>query len=382
MVRANADGSFVKVSDVARVELAARLAESRGRQDGQPAVVMGLYQTPGGNALDSADKVKKTLAQLKTSFPEGVDYKITYDTTVFVSESIKSVMHTLFEAFVLVVIVVFLFLGNARATIIPLVAVPVSLIGTFAVMLALGYSANTVSLLALVLAIGIVVDDAIVVVEAVEAELEKDPSITPAEAAHRAMTLITAPIIAITLVLLSVFVPVAFIPGISGELFRQFAVAVSVSMIISAINALTLSPALCAVFLRHHHGPKRGIMGYILRGIDKARDGYTLVVRKTVRLAAFGLVVLLLVLAGAGYLFKITPTGFLPSEDQGAVFVEVQLPEGASVNRTETVVKRVEEIARNTPGVESVTVGGRLQPDRQPDQVEQRPGHPAAQAVR
>ena len=169
------------------------------------------------------------------------------------------------------------------------------------------------------------------------------------------MTLITAPIIAITLVLLSVFVPVAFIPGISGELFRQFAVAVSVSMIISAINALTLSPALCAVFLRPHHGPKRGPMGYVLRGIDKARDGYTLVVRKTVRLAIFGLVVLLAVLAGAGWLFKITPTGFLPSEDQGAVFAEVQLPEGASVGRTETVVQRVEEIARNTPGVASVT---------------------------
>ena len=235
-------------------------------------------------------------------------------------------------------------------------------------MLALGYSANTVSLLALVLAIGIVVDDAIVVVEAVEAELEKDPSISPAEAAHRAMTLITAPIIAITLVLLSVFVPVAFIPGISGELFRQFAVAVSVSMIISAINALTLSPALCAVFLRAHHGPKRGPMGYVLRGIDKARDGYTLVVRKIVRLAAFGLVVLLLVMAGAGCLFKVTPTGFLPSEDQGAVFAEVQLPEGASVNRTEAVVKRVEEIAQQHAGRRQRHVGGRLQPDRQPDE--------------
>ena len=269
VVRANPDGSFVKVSDVARVELAARLSESRGRQDGQPAVVLGLFQTPGGNALNSAEKVKATLADLQKSFPEGVNYKITYDTTVFVAESIKGVVHTLVEAFVLVVIVVFLFLGNVRATIIPLIAVPVSLIGTFAVMLAVGYSANTVSMLALVLAIGIVVDDAIVVVEAVEAELEKDPSISSSEAAHRAMTLITAPIIAITLVLLSVFVPVAFIPGISGELFRQFAVAVSVAMIISAINALTLSPALCAVFLRAHHGPKRGVLGYILRGIDK-----------------------------------------------------------------------------------------------------------------
>ena len=211
------------------------------------------------------------------------------------------------------------------------------------------------SLLALVLAIGIVVDDAIVVVEAVEAQLEKDHTISPAEAARRAMNEITAPIIAITLVLLSVFVPVAFIPGISGELFRQFAVAVSVSMIISAINALTLSPALCAVFLSPSHGPKRGPIGYVLRGIDRARDGYALIVRKIVRLSLLGLIVLAVVMLGAGWLFKITPTGFLPSEDQGAVFSEVQLPEGASVNRTDAVTRRIEEIARNTPGVANVT---------------------------
>src|SRR5262245_62148892 len=232
------------------------------------------------------------------------------------------VVHTLIEAFVLVVIVVYLFLGNVRATLIPLIAVPVSLIGTFAAMLALGYSANTVSLLALVLAIGIVVDDAIVVVEAVEAQLEKDHSLSPAEAARRAMSQITAPIIAITLVLLSVFVPVAFIPGISGQLFRQFAVAVSVAMLISAINALTLSPALCAILLKPSHGPRRGLIGYVLRGIDRTRDGYTIVVRKLVRLDAFGLVALVVMLGGVGLLFKVTPTGFLPSEDQGAVFGE------------------------------------------------------------
>src|SRR5216684_4051533 len=332
VVRANPDGSFVRVRDVARVELAGRLSESLGRLDGQPAAVIGIYQSPGGNALDSAQRIGKILQELKTSFPEGVDYKITYDTTIFVKESIKGVLHTLVEAFILVVIVVFLFLGSVRATLIPLLAVPVALIGTFAVMLALGYSANTVSLLALVLAIGIVVDDAIVVVEAVEAQLEKDHSLSPAEASRRAMTEITAPIIAITLVLLSVFVPVAFIPGISGELFRQFAVAVSVSMVISAINALTLSPALCAVFLSASHGPKRGLIGYVLRGIDKARDGYSLVVHKTVRFAVYSLLVLVAVIAGAGWLFKVTPTGFLPSEDQGAVFGEIQLPEGVSLN--------------------------------------------------
>src|SRR6202140_1345920 len=325
VVRANADGSFVRVRDVARVELAARLSESLGRLDGQPAAGIGIYQSPGGNALDSAQRIGKILEQLKTSFPQGVDYKITYDTTIFVKESIKGVLHTLVEAFVLVVIVVFLFLGSVRATLIPLLAVPVALIGTFAV------------------------------VEAVEAQLEKDHTLSPAEASRRAMQEITAPIIAITLVLLSVFVPVAFIPGISGELFRQFAVAVSVSMVISAINALTLSPALCAVFLSSSHGPKRGLIGYVLRGIDRARDGYALAVHKTVRFAVYGLLVLVAVFAGAGWLFKVTPIGFLPSEDQGAVFGEIQLPEGASVTRTAAVTKRVEEIARNTPGIASVT---------------------------
>ena len=355
VVRANPDGSFVRVKDVARAELGARSSEQIGRQDGGPAAVIGVYQSPGGNAIASADAIRTTLERLKASFPEGVDYKTTYDTTIFVKESIKGVVHTLFEAFVLVVIVVYLFLGNVRATLIPLIAVPVSLIGTFAVMLALGYSANTVSLLALVLAIGIVVDDAIVVVEAVEHELEKDPQLAPAEATRRAMGHITAPIIAITLVLLSVFVPVAFIPGISGELFRQFAVAVSVSMVISAINALTLSPALCGVLLRAAHGPKRGPIGYVLSGIDWARDGYAAIVKRLVRVAAFGLIALAAIMAGTGWLFRITPTGFLPSEDQGAIFGEVQLPEGASVNRTDAVARRVEEMIRKTDGIAGVT---------------------------
>ena len=355
VVRANPDGSFVRIRDVARVELSAQSSERIGRQDGEPAAVIATYQAPGGNAIASAEVVRATLQRLKASFPEGVDYKITYDTTVFVKESIRGVVHTLIEAFVLVVIVVYLFLGNLRATLIPLIAVPVSLIGTFAVMLALGYSANTVSLLALVLAIGIVVDDAIVVVEAVEHELEKDPQASPADATRRAMGHITAPIIAITAVLLSVFVPIAFIPGISGELFRQFAVAVSVSMVISAINALTLSPALCAVFMRASHGPKRGPIRHVLAGINYARDGYAAAVTRLVRLAAFGLVALVVVLIGSVWLFKITPTGFLPAEDQGAIFGEVQLPEGASVNRTATVAKRVEEIVRGTPGIAGLT---------------------------
>jgi hydrophobe/amphiphile efflux-1 (HAE1) family protein len=351
VVRADAGGSFVRLKDVARVELGARLSETQGRFDGRPAAVIGVYQAPGGNAIASATAVRKILDEARAQFPEGMNYEISYDTTQFVSESIHEVQKTLLEAFALVVIVVFLFLGSIRATIIPLIAVPVSLIGTFAVMMALGFSANTVSLLALVLAIGIVVDDAIVVVEAVEAKLEADPSITPAEAARRAMGEITAPIIAITLVLMSVFVPVAFIPGISGELYKQFAVVVTVSMIISAINALTLSPALCAVLLKHGHGRKPFPMRQILAGIDHARDGYAAVVKRLVRMAVIGLVALAVIFPVTGWLFKTTPTGFLPAEDQGAIFGEITLPEGSSVNVTAEVAKQVEDLVSGTPGV-------------------------------
>ena len=250
-------------------------------------------------------------------------------------------------------IVVFLFLGNLRATIIPTVAVPVSLIGTFAVLLAVGYSANTVSLLAMVLAIGIVVDDAIVVVENVERVMEEEPELTPQQATKKAMAQITAPIIAISLVLLSVFVPIGFIPGISGTLFRQFAVTISVAMLISAINALTLSPALCALFLRHT-GPRRGIMGRVLRGIDHVRDGYAAVVRRLLRVAIIAVVLVAAFGAGIFGLGRMTPTGFLPEEDQGAFFISVQLPDGASIARTRAVAERVEELIRPMPQVQGV----------------------------
>jgi len=351
VVRATEGGSFVRLRDVARIERGARLLETQGRFEGSPAAVIGIYQAPGGNAIASAETVRKILEESTRQFPEGMKYQVTYDTTQFVEESIHEVIKTLLEAFALVVIVVFLFLGSVRATIIPLIAVPVSLIGTFAVMMALGFSANTVSLLALVLAIGIVVDDAIVVVEAVEAKMEEDPSLTPSEAARRAMSEITAPIIAITLVLMSVFVPVAFIPGISGELFKQFAVVVTVSMIISAINALTLSPALCAVLLKHSHGPKRFPVRQILSGINFARDGYAAIVKRMVRMAVIGLVALAVIFPVTGWLFKTTPTGFLPAEDQGAIFGEIVLPEGSSVNVTAQVANQIEEIVRGTPGV-------------------------------
>src|ERR1700758_2039704 len=233
-------------------------------------------------------------------------------------------MKTLGEAFVLVVIVVFLFLGSIRATLIPTFAVPVSLIGAFIVLLAVGYSINTVSLLAMVLAIGIVVDDAIVVVENVERVMEEHPDLSPADATKEAMAQITAPIIAITLVLLSVFVPIAFIPGLSGTLFRQFAVTISAAMLISAVNALTLSPALCAVFLRHT-GPRRGIMGRVLNSIDWLRDGYAAIVRRLLRFATVSIAVVVVFAAGIFGVSLVTPRGFLPEEDQGAFYTSVQL---------------------------------------------------------
>ncbi len=355
IVRADPDGSFVRVKDVGRVELGAKTSDSFGRFNGGPGALIAVFLAPGANALDTATGVLRVMEEARTRFPQGIDYKVTYDTTSFVRQSMEEVLRTLLEAFVLVVIVVFLFLGNLRATLIPLIAVPVSLIGVFSVMLALGFSLNMVSMLALVLAIGIVVDDAIVVVEAVEAKLAQHPEMSPAEATKAAMAEITAPIIAITLVLLSVFVPTAFIPGIVGQLFQQFAVAVVVSMVISAINALSLSPALCAILLRHDHGPRRGPMAYVLKGVDLARDGYAAIVKRLVRVAFLSLVALAGVLVANAWLFEATPTGFVPEEDQGAFFAELQLPEGASVNRTAQVVERVEEIIKSVPGVADIS---------------------------
>ena len=353
VLRANPDGSVLRIRDVARVEIGAQNMDSESRIDGNPGVPMGIYLAPGANAVTTAKAVQATLAKLSERFPPGLTYLVQYDSTTFVSDTIKEVMKTLGEAFVLVVIVVFLFLGNLRATVIPAVAVPVSLIGAFAVLLALGYSANTVSLLAMVLAIGIVVDDAIVVVENVERVMEEEPELSPADATKKAMTQITAPIIAISLVLLSVFVPIAFIPGISGTLFRQFAVTISAAMVISALNALTLSPALCAVFLRHT-GPRRGIMGRVLGSIDWVRDRYAGVVQRLVRVAVLSLVAVL-VFAGAVFgVSKITPTGFLPEEDQGAFFIAVQLPDGASVARTSEATKQVEALLKKNPAVDHV----------------------------
>jgi hydrophobe/amphiphile efflux-1 (HAE1) family protein len=352
VLRANADGSSLRVRDVARIEIGAQNLDSDARIDGQPAVAIGIYLAPGANAVATAQRLDALVARLQTRFPEGMKSIVLYDATTFVSDTISEVLRTLVEAFVLVVVVVYLFLGNLRATIIPAVAVPVSLIGTFAVLLALGFSANTVSLLALVLAIGIVVDDAIVVVENVERVMEEEPDLSPREATRKAMSQITGPIIAISLVLLSVFVPIGFIPGISGQLFRQFAVTISVAMLISAINALTLSPALCGVFLAHS-GPRRGVMGAVQRGIDGVRDGYHWLVVRLLRFSVLSIVLVIGFAAGTYALARITPSGFLPEEDQGAMFTAIQLPDGASVSRTTEVVAQVEKLLHSLPSVEN-----------------------------
>ncbi|MFB1485717.1 MULTISPECIES: efflux RND transporter permease subunit [unclassified Thiocapsa] len=352
VVRANPDGSSVLVSDIGRVELGSRQSDSFSRLDGQDAAAIGIYLAPGANAVSVADGIEAAMDRLAERFPDDLGYTLVYDTTDFVNASLEKVVHTLLEAFVLVILVVFLFLGSWRATLIPLIAVPVALIGTFAFLLAIGFSANTISLLAVVLAIGIVVDDAIVVVENVERIMEEE-GLPPREAAKKAMGQITGPIIAITLVLLSVFLPVAFIPGITGQLFQQFAAVVAFAMLISAVNALTLSPALCAVLLKpggHRHGPMRYVMG----GIDRVRDGYAAIVARLVRISMLVVVLILGIGLATGWLFKITPTGFLPEEDQGAFMAHVQLPQGASVSRTFEVVQELETLVKADPAVAHV----------------------------
>lgn len=356
IVRANPDGSVVRIGDVAEAELGARQESIGTTFNGGPGTMIGVYLAPGGNLVNSAEILKQRLEELRPTLPQGVGLTVVADSSTFVLDSMHEVQKTLYEAFVLVAIVVFLFLGSWRATIIPIIAVPVALIGTFAFMLALGMSLNTVSMLAMVLAIGIVVDDAIVVVEAVEAKLEQNPGMPPGEAASAAMGEITGAILAITMVLLSVFVPVAFIPGIQGELFRQFAVTVSVAMVISAVNALTLSPALCAILLKQSSGEhgRKGIMGRISNGIDAAGRGYVKVSGVIARRAILGIGLLILGFVSAGFLAQVVPSGFLPDEDQGNFIVETRLPDGASVNRTQEVQAEIEQMLMDLPGVSDV----------------------------
>jgi len=353
VLRANPDGSVLRIGDVARVEMGAQNEDTETRINGLPSVGVALDLAPDANAVQTANAVARTLDKLRARFPEDLRARVVYDSTVFVNDTIHEVLVTVGEAFLLVVIVVYLFLGSVRATIIPAVAVPVSLIGTFAFLLAVGFSANTISLLAMVLAIGIVVDDAIVVVENVERVMHENPDWEPHQATIEAMRQITRPIIAISLVLLSVFVPVAFIPGISGLLFRQFAVTISIAMLISAVVALTLSPALCAIFLRHS-APTRGPIVRVLRAINWARDGYAFVVQRLIRVAIVSLLAVVVIAGGIFGLARITPTSFLPEEDQGAFFLNIQLPEGASVSRTSETARQVERVLKTMPQVQDV----------------------------
>jgi hydrophobic/amphiphilic exporter-1 (mainly G- bacteria), HAE1 family len=352
VVRANPDGSLVRVRDVARVELGAQSSDTFSRFNGAPAASLAIFLAPGANAVATASAVSAALDRLALRYPAGVRHEVVLDTTTFVKATIAEVLRTLAEAFVLVVLVVFVFLGSWRASLVPIVAVPVSLIGAFAVLYALGYSANTITLLALVLAIGIVVDDAIVVVENVQRIMEEE-GLPAAEAARKAMREITGPIIAITLVLLSVFVPIGFIPGITGALYRQFALAVSAAVIISAINALTLSPALSALLLRP--GGRRGLMGWALGAIDRVQSGYASIVRRTVRFAALSLIVVAIAGGAAFALFLSIPSGFLPEEDQGFFYAEIDLPAGASLNRTDALTSQVEKIIRAEKSVAALT---------------------------
>lgn len=353
IVRSGGDGSFVRVKDVARIDLEAASFDTDARYQGKPAAPIGIYLSPGANAVSVASAVSKRLDELRNRFPEGVEFAYVYNTADFVSAMIEKVIHTLIEAFALVAIVVFVFLGRLRPTFIPLIAVPVAIIGTFAVLLAAGYSANTISLLALVLAIGIVVDDAIIVVENVERVMHEEPHLSAADATRKAMSEIAGPVIAITLVLLSVFVPVAFLSGSSGVLFRQFAITISAAMVISAINALTLSPALCSVLLTPGH--PTGIMKHITHAIDRVADGYAVIVKRLVAVSLASIVALALI-AGATYMiFKITPSGFLPDEDKGFVIGVITLPAGASLNRTSETAAKAEAIISQDPAVDGVT---------------------------
>src|SRR6202050_2471385 len=356
VVRETPDGATVRVRDVARMELGAQDYSISGRFNGKPGAIIAAYQLPGSNAVDAAAGVKRLMAQMKERFPEDMDFAVSLDTTLSVTQGIKEIVETLVIALVLVIIVVFLFLQGWRSTLIPLLAVPVSLIGTFIFFPLCGFSVNTLSLFGLVLAIGLVVDDAIVVVEGVERHIEE--GMTPKDAALKAMEELSGPVVGIALVLSAVFVPTAFIPGITGKLYHQSAVTIEISVLLPAFNALTLSPALAALLLKPRT-PSRGLLrkffDWFNRVFERATDGYVrwsaILVQKTVVV-----VVLLAVFCVGAYFFASrVPSSFLPDEDQGYAYVNVQLPNAASLERTTAVTADVEKILMNTPGVDHVT---------------------------
>ena len=354
---ANSDGSVVRLRDVARVELGAENYGWYGQLNGKPAALLAVYQLPDANALDVAQQIRAEMDRLAQRFPEDLKYQVTYDTTLYVETSIREVVITLLQALALVVLVVFIFLQDWRSTLIPAIAIPVSLIGTFAALLAFGFTINTISLFGLILAIGVVVDDAIVVVENVQRHLAE--GLSPPDATRKAMAEVTAPVIATTLVLLAVFVPAAFTPGLTGRLFEQFAVTISVAVALSSINALTLSPALCATLLRPPNPARRGPLAWFERGIDRTRKGYYVVVRALIRRAVVAMALVAAVFAGTAWFGMTTPTGFIPQEDRGSIFIDMRLPDGAALPRTTAVLMEVESILENTPGVANViAVGG------------------------
>jgi HAE1 family hydrophobic/amphiphilic exporter-1 len=356
IIRALPHGSVLRLKDVARLELGAQSYSNSSRYNGKPAATIALYQLPGSNALEAAGSVKKLMAQLKQTFPNDLDYAISLDTTLAVTEGIQEIVKTLFEALGLVILVVYLFLQGWRATLIPLLAVPVSLIGTFVVFPLLGFSINTLSLFGLVLAIGLVVDDAIVVVEAVEHHIGQ--GLSPKDATRKAMEEVSGPVIAIALILAAVFIPTAFIPGITGRLYQQFAVTIAISVLLSAFNALTLSPALSALLLRPKkevHGPLSAFFGWFNRVFARTTDGYVSASSLLIHKSAFSMVFLALVAAAALFLGAKLPSSFLPEEDQGYLFAGIRLPDAASLQRTEDASRKVEAILAKVPSVEGCT---------------------------
>ena len=354
VVRENPDGSHVRVGDVARVELGSLNYQQYGMTNGKPAAVIVAFQMPGSNALEVADGIRSTMDELAKNFPPGVEYKVTLDTTAPVRSGIREILITLGEAVLLVVLVVFVFLQSWRATLIPLLTVPVSLIGALAFFPLLGFSINTLSLFGLVLAIGLVVDDAIVVVEAIEHHIERGMS--PRDAALRAMSEVQGPVIAIAMILVAVFVPVAFMSGITGRLYQQFALTIAISVVISAFNALSLSPALAAMLLREKR-PARGPIGRLgerwNRMFGRATDGYVSLNRRLIRKLAIPLVLLAGTAALSGVLARRLPSGFVPDEDQGYALAGIALPDGASLQRTRAVYEKINKIFAEQPGVQA-----------------------------
>ena len=356
VLRANNDGSYVRVKDVARIELGAQTYQTMSRLNGKPIALLGIYQLPGSNALETAKAVRQYMAEAKQRFPADMDYVVSLDQTLSVTEGMDEIVKTLIEAIVLVVIVVFVFLQNWRATIIPLCAVPVSLIGTFALFPLFGFSINTLSLFGLVLAIGLVVDDAIVVVEAVEHHIEKGKS--PREATLLAMKEVSGPVIGVACVLAAVFIPTAFLPGITGRLYQQFALTIAISVVFSAFNALSLSPALSALLLRPRkqlRGPLGWFFGWFNRIFGSLTNGYVNCSRHAIRKTAISLALLAVFFAGAGWFGKKLPSAFMPEEDQGYFYMALQLPDASSLERTDEAVRKIEDLLSKTPGVEYAT---------------------------